>query len=537
MNPELQELLEAVEGENVEFKEAKNHFEFDRLAQYACAFANNGGGKIVLGVSDQRPRRIVGTNAFEQPERTRFGLIDKFALRIDVDIYHKEERVLVFKIPPRPVGVPVKYEGIYWTRKGDSLVPMTEQELRAIFAEAGHDVSADVCSQAEWSDLDGGAIEEFRKRWINKSRNPSLQTLSQEQLLEDCEAVTPSGITYSGLVLFGTKPALGRLLGQCEVIFEYRSSEASGPAQQRVEFRQGFFSFYDKLWDLVNLRNDIQHFQSGLFINDIPTFEERTIREGLLNAISHRHYQYAGSVFVRQYPTKLVIESPGGLPPDVTIESILDRQSPRNRRLADIFSKCGLVERSGQGMNLMYESCIRQSKPLPDFTGTDKDWVRLTLDGAIQDPMFLVMMQKIGQEQLELFSTEDFLVLNAVHRDKTVPERLKSRLPRLLDVGALEKIGRGRFMLGRKYYQLVGKRGTYTRKKGLDREEQKALLLKHIRASEPDGCPFAELAQVLPGRSESQIKVLLGQLRQDGKIEPKGRTRAGRWFLKKNEEN
>lgn len=530
---ELQALLEALEDENLEFKEAKERFDFELLTKYACALANNGGGKIVLGVTDIRPRQIVGTRAFVQPELTKKGLIDRLSLRFDVQIYLVEEkRVLVFKIPPRPFGVPLQFDGKYWSRKGDSLVAMSESELREIFEESGHDFSADVCPQAQFDDLDSNAIEEFRNRWINKSGKISLQTLSQEQLLKDCEALTKNGITYTALILFGTKEALGRLLGQCEVIFEYRSSEVSGPAQHREEFRQGFFSFYDKLWELINRRNDIQHFQNGIFVDDIPTFEERSIREALLNAISHRHYQYGGSVFVRQYPRKLIIESPGGFLPDVTVENILDRQSPRNRRLADIFSKCGLVERSGQGMNLIFESSIKQSKPLPDFNGTDKDRVRLTLDGAIQDPMFLVMMQKIGREQLELFSTEDFLVLNAIHQEKPIGKSLKTRLPRLLDLGAVEKAGRGKYILGKKYYQITGKKGTYTRKKGLDRDTQKELLLKHIRESKPEGTPLSELGQVLPARSLSQIQVFLRELRKAGKIEPHGRAKQGRWFAK-----
>jgi ATP-dependent DNA helicase RecG len=121
-------------------------------------------------------------------------------------------------------------------------------------------------------DLDTVAIEDFRKRWINKSGNQGLTTLTQEQLLNDAEALVDGSLTYAALVLFGTRKALGRHLAQAEVIFEYRASDASGPAQHRKEFRQGFFSFFDELWNLINLRNDIQHFQSGLFVLDIPTF-------------------------------------------------------------------------------------------------------------------------------------------------------------------------------------------------------------------------------------------------------------------------
>ena len=78
----------------------------------------------------------------------------------------------------------------------------------------------------------------------------------------------------------------------------------------------------------------------------------------MLNAVSHRNYQMAGSVFVRQYPDRLIIESPGGLPNGISLDNILDRQVPRNRRIAEILALCGLVERSGQGMNIIYETSM-----------------------------------------------------------------------------------------------------------------------------------------------------------------------------------
>ncbi len=323
---QLNQWLGATEGEHFEFKEAKSRFSFDKLAEYGCALANDGGGKVILGVTDKRPRRVVGTHAFTQPEDIRRALMEKIPLRIDfLLIPHPDGRVLVWDIPARPVGTPIKYNGIYWTRKTDSLVPMSEDELRSIFAETGHDFSADICPGAAMQDLDPQAIEDFRQRWIEKSKNNGLAALSQDQLLRDAEVLVNGDVTYAALVLFGTRQALGKHMGQAEVVFEYHSSDASGSAQQRKEYRQGFFSFYEDLWNVINLRNDLQHYQDGLFVLDIPTFAERSVREAILNAISHRDYQLGGNVFVRQYPRRIVVESPGGFPVSVTLENILER--------------------------------------------------------------------------------------------------------------------------------------------------------------------------------------------------------------------
>jgi ATP-dependent DNA helicase RecG len=527
-------LLAGKEGENLEFKEGKRHYEFENLAKYACALANEGGGDFVLGVTDKRPRKVVGSLAFDQPERTRSGLRQNLKLSIDFTVFNDPDgRVLVFHIPPRPIGTPIKYKGIYWMRDGDSLVPMSEEMLRDIFSEVGHDFSSEICPGADLTDLDESAIEDFRQRWIEKSGNINLQTISQNQLLHDIEAATDNKPTYAALILFGSRKAVGRFLAQAEIIFEYRSSEASGPAQQRIEFRQGFFSYYEKLWQTINLRNDLQHFQDGLFVFDVPTFSERSIREAILNAVSHRDYQLGGSVFVRQFPRKLFLESPGGFPVGITVENILDRQSPRNRRIADILTKCGMVERSGQGMNLMFEQSIMHSKNVPDFSGTDRYQVTLCLDGQVQEPAFLRFLEQIGKEQLKSFGTQDFLLLDLVHREKPIPPAFVPRLKTLVSRGVVESIGRGRgvrYILSRNYYAMTDKKGVYTRKKGLDRETNKELLVKHIKLNQKEGSRLQELMQVLPGCTKGQVQSMMKELKAENRIHVVGAKRTARWY-------
>jgi ATP-dependent DNA helicase RecG len=90
-------------------------------------------------------------------------------------------------------------------------------------------------------------------------------------------------------------------------------------------------------------------------------------------------------------------------------------------------------------------------------------------------------------------------------------------------------------MLCQKYYLYAGKSGVYTRKKGLDRETNKELLLKHIRAN--SGSRLSDLCQVLPSLSEDQIRTLIKELKRNDLIHVRGKTKAGLWFFGPEQSN
>ena len=307
----LQTWMNAREDEHLEFKEAKKNFHFETLVKYCVALANEGGGRMILGVTDKLPRKVVGSQAFSNLERTKAGLIDRVRLRIDVEeIQHPDGRVLVFQVPSHPIGMPMQYKGAYWMRGGEALIPMTPDLLQRIFAESGPDFSAEICTSAQLDDLDPNAVEVLRQLWQRKLLDQDIATRPIEQLLADAELLVDNQVTYAALILLGKREALGKYLAQAEVIFEYRSHEVPGPAAERHEFRQGFLTVLDEIWRLINQRNDLQHFQQGFFIWDVPTFNERVVREAVLNAVSHRDYRHGGSVFIRQYPRRIEIVSP-----------------------------------------------------------------------------------------------------------------------------------------------------------------------------------------------------------------------------------
>jgi ATP-dependent DNA helicase RecG len=184
-------------------------------------------------------------------------------------------------------------------------------------------------------------------------------------------------------------------------------------------------------------------------------------------------------------------------------------------------------------MNLMFESAIRQGKALPSFAGTSPHEVRLTLHGTVASPAFVRFIERLGEEKLKSFSTDDFLALDYLRREQSMPEYLKACLPGLISVGAVESIGHGRgtrYILARGLYAALGGKGVYTRTKGLDRGTNKALLLKHIQDNASTGARMEEFLQVLPALNRSQIQVLLRELRTAGRVRIDGARRKARWL-------
>jgi ATP-dependent DNA helicase RecG len=438
--------------------------------------------------------------------------------------------------------LPIQVDVIAWWYVGDSLAAMPENIRRSIYAESGEDFSGEICAGTMLNDLDGSAIEVFRKTWATNSGNTRIATLSVEQLLRDCNAITDAGVTYAALILFGTANALRKYLPRAEVVFEYRSSEASGPAAQREEFTEGFFKYNDRIWQLVNLRNDKQHYQEGLFVFPIFTFNERVVREILLNAVTHRDYQLAGSVFVRQYRDRLVVESPGGLPSGITIENILDRQSPRNLLIAKIFQLCGLVERSGQGMNLIYELAVREAKPLPDFSGTDAFFVKLTLKGQILDRRMLALIKKIGEERLEAMTTDDYILLSKLFHGKELDGIHPEQFDHLAELEIVRQTVNGIEFANGALSILNGK-GNGTPSdcqaiaasdwQSLELSDKKKQLIAFI--AENDNTTSSQLAK-FTGLSQGRVRAMLQGLVVDGVIAKVGDNRYATYKLKSDAE-
>ena len=113
---------------------------------------------------------------------------------------------------------------------------------------------------------------------------------------------------------------------------------------------------------------------------EMPEYVERSYHEALVNALAHRDYQNQGSVYVKHYPDKVVIENPGGFPEGITQNNIITHPSvSRNKLISGRHCKrLKYVQRTGQGVDIIYRDMVSSGKPYPEYRSYS-DAVSLTI--------------------------------------------------------------------------------------------------------------------------------------------------------------
>lgn len=154
-----------------------------------------------------------------------------------------------------------------------------------------------------------------------------------------------------------------------------------------------YFLSIDLFWTSIDLRNGKTPVQNGPYIFDIPFFDQEVIREAINNAVAHRDYRKISETLIKQFPDELHIINAGGFPQGVTQENLLIVNStPRNRLLADVLSKTGTVERSGQRIDKILYRTISEGKPDPDYSKSDDYQVELRLSSVVRDRAFALFI-------------------------------------------------------------------------------------------------------------------------------------------------
>lgn len=363
------------ESEHLEFKEAANNFHFEELVDYCVALANEGGGRMLLGITDKVPRRVVGTRAFDVPERTVAGIHERLHLKVTFDeVAHPSGRVLVFHVPSRPVGQPVHYKGRYLMRAGEELVPMTPDQLKRIMAEG----EPDWVLKPAMTGCDGEKIVQLLDTQgyfdllhlpYPATREAVLERFASERLIERARGAWT--ITNLGAVLFAKKlESFDRLARKAPRVIVYEGTnklrtklDKPGPKGYAVGF-QGLVEFIN---GLVPSNEVIEQ----ALRREVKMFPEIAVRELVANALIHQDFTEPGaSVMVEIYDDRMEISNPGK--PFISPDRFIDEYQSRNERLADLMRRLGICEEKGSGVDKVIQAAEAFQLPAPDFRVGEK---------------------------------------------------------------------------------------------------------------------------------------------------------------------
>ncbi len=470
--PNLKKLRES--EDRVEFKEAKNNFPWnggkhtDQKERRKCylgyivALANEGGGLLIFGMKDNLPHNVVGTD-FAQGliGKMEDDVYEKLSIRIHIHELFDENnlRVIVTKIPSRPVGRTLKFEGVALMRTGDSLRNMSDEEMFNILSEQEPDFSAKICPHFNLTDIDDTAMKKLKETYAKKQQNSSFISLGTTQVLTDLNLLTTNGLTYAALILVGQEEALKRLLPNAQVNIEIRQLLNQTHFDKRETFTKALFLTIDEIWNYLNRRNSDNKIDEGPYKFDLPYFNQEVIRESVLNAIAHRDYSISSETVIKQFPDRITITNPGGFPKGVTQENLIRINStPRCRLLTEIMEKTGLVERSGQGVDKIVRLTLSEGKPIPDYSKTDLFQVELTIRGEIEDKAFTAFISdaQAKSDTTDQLGTFDILGLHQIKegRSEGIDTAILEKLEQLKLIKRVGGTASDKYVLSNLYFEL-----------------------------------------------------------------------------------
>ncbi|MFO7637938.1 MAG: ATP-binding protein [bacterium] len=289
--------------------------------------------------------------------------------------------------------------------------------------------------------VDPLGLESLRRVLAAREPGSELLELADEDLLTRLGIIQPTNgrhITVAGLLLVGREDALRAELPGHEVIYLQMTNDTE--YERRLDTRRALLALIEQLDQAIEPHNKVFTLKSGLFHFEIPDFPREVYREALLNALVHRDYSRNASVYLRHYPDRLQLSSPGGLYGGVTLDNILGHEPvTRNRLLAEILQRIRLVERAGMGVRRMYHIMLAFGKEPPAWEADD-DYVRVSLrsgrtaTGPGVDETFARFVADEGRAGRPL-TLQDLLVLNWLKRNREIA---LSDVERLLQRGEAE---------------------------------------------------------------------------------------------------
>ena len=490
----------------IEFKSDLKKLGDADLIDAVVAFANTSGGDIYLGVEDDGTPTGVHESHKDYTQLAAF-IANRTVPPISVQVeplYSDDGIMLLLIHVPKNRSIVASSSGKMQRRriKGDGSpenVPLYPHEITTRLSELSLlDFSAQPVPGAQYQDLD--PIERERLRSIIRSYNGEkyLLELSDEELDKAMQFVVTIHDklipTYTSMLMLGRKEKLKDLIPTAESAFiMMRGTEVT----TNESFYLPLLASIEKMIDFVAARNPEQEVEQGLFRISIPEFNPRAVREAIVNAFAHRDYTQLGRVLVRIDADGLSISNPGGFIEGVTYHNILTVEPHgRNPVLADALKRVGLAERSGRGVDRIFEGSLMYGRDLPDYSESTSTSVRLFIPRGMPDKKMVALISEEQQRTGEPISLNALFVLNALKHSRrmslseisaecNIPEtKLRSTVERLTEAGIIDGIGNGRgrvYVLSAKAYKDPAQ---YVRQTDIDVIRYSELIIKLAQTKE-----------------------------------------------------
>lgn len=538
----------------VEFKSDRGKgYSDEGLVDEIVGMTNTEGGTLYLGIEDDG--RVSGIVKHHQDP---IGLAALIANRTRPSLSVRTEILYSDDLPVMAISIPKSYSVIA-TVSGKILkrrlkvdgspevIPLYPYEIYTRLSDLRKlDFSAQPIQDGTVEDLDPNQLIRLRETIQNQNGDQQLLALSDEELEQALrltmrvgEVVYP---TLTGLLLVGKESSLKRLIPTASAVFQVMqgtrvvmNESFTKPIMELVDL----FSSYMKAW------NPEKEFDYGMFRIPIPEFSKPAFREGLINAFAHRDYSMMGSVRIQVSDEGLTISNPGGFIEGITLENLLTAEPcGRNPLLSDALKRIGLAERTGRGIDRIFEGSITFGRPWPDYSESTSKQVTLFIPRAKADTEFIQMIMDEQKSMGHPLAIHTLLILSVLYSERKVSmhdlverthaslTRLKPLIETLIERGVVEEIGRASqrmLMLGQKVYRKTGKTKEYTRQRGIDQVRFPEMILK-LAESQNGAITKTDVVELLRV-SKPKAYALLQQLCEERKLVLTGRGRYAKYEL------
>jgi ATP-dependent DNA helicase RecG len=397
----------SLEGQSIERKSLRvitgKAADWHELAKDCVAFANAQGGRLLIGIEngEQEPPSGQSVSA-ELTEKVR-RRIGELTVNVPAAVQHrvsdKSGGDYLEVTVSRSHAPASTTDGRYYLRVSDESKPLMGEEVQRLLNERNAQPWETLTTLGVARDhFDPTKLSAFAAGVRASSRvKASVKEKSENELLDHYYMSIGRHLTNLGILCVGRREDRVRL-GTAPVI-QFIKYDDDGSKVNKIPWDDHSLSpmeLVQAVWQDVPDFRESYELPEGLFRQHIPVYDQRVVRELLVNALVHRPYTQRGDIYLNLYPDRLQVVNPGLLPLGVTPRNILHQSVRRNNELARVFHDLNLMEREGSGFDLLYEVLTSQGRPLP-VVHEGPDRVEVTIPRRVIKPEVIDFLAKADE--------------------------------------------------------------------------------------------------------------------------------------------